>query len=71
MPPEAGGSNLVPSLSGRPLMDAFGSDPHITLAIFCIGIAMILAAIVQAEVIADHHDEIKSGARRGKKWWQK
>ena len=52
-------------------MGEFGSDPHLTLAILCIGIAMILAAIIQAEVIADYHDEIKSGARRGKGWWQK
>ena len=52
-------------------MDAFGSDPHITLAIFCIGIALFLTTIVHADVVADYHEEVKSGARRGKKWWQK
>ena len=51
-------------------MDPFG-DPHIATAVFCIGIAMLLTVVVNAAVIADYLHEIKSGARRGKRWWQK
>jgi hypothetical protein len=52
-------------------MNAFGGDPHILVAVYCIAIALLLTVIVQAEVLSDYHDEVKRGARRGKKWWQK
>jgi hypothetical protein len=37
----------------------------------CIAVALFLTVIVQAEVLSDYYDELKRGARRGKKWWQK
>jgi len=52
-------------------MDTFWSDPHMVVAVFSIAAALFLTVIVQAEVISDHYQEVKSGARRGKKWWQK
>jgi hypothetical protein len=52
-------------------MDAFWRDPHMLAAVYCIAVALFLTVIVQAEVLADYYDEVKSGARRGKKWWQK
>jgi hypothetical protein len=39
-------------------MDPFASDPHITIALFCIGIALLVAVIVHADVVADYYDEI-------------
>ena len=48
-------------------MNAFWGDPHMLMAVYCIAIAIFLTVIVQAEVLSDYHDEVKRGARRGKK----
>jgi hypothetical protein len=52
-------------------MDTFWSDPHMFGAVYCIAAALFLTVIVQAEVLSDYYDELKRGARRGKKWWRK
>jgi hypothetical protein len=52
-------------------MDTSWSDPHMFAAVYCIAVALFLTVIVQAEVLSDYYDELKRGARRGKKWWQK
>ncbi len=58
-------------IRGGARMDTFWGDPHVVLAMYCIAVALFLTVIVQAEVIADYYQEVRSGARRGKKWWQK
>jgi fatty-acid desaturase len=52
-------------------MDPFASDSHVTWALYSIGMALVVAVLLLADVVADHHHELKSGARCGKKWWQK
>lgn len=52
-------------------MDVFGGDPHTLAAVYCIAIAIFLTVVVQAGGLSDYYDEVKRGARRGKKSWQK
>lgn len=51
--------------------DPFSRDPHLTLAIYCVAISMFLMLVVSSATAADYYEELKTGARRGKKWWRK
>jgi mannose-6-phosphate isomerase-like protein (cupin superfamily) len=51
--------------------DPFSRDPHLTWALYCIGISMILAVVISSLTTADFYAERRTGARRGKKWWEK
>ena len=52
-------------------MDPFAAAPHLARALYCIAAAVILAVLVLAEMTADYHHKSRTGARRGKKWWEK
>jgi hypothetical protein len=52
------------------LMDPF-ADPHLTLALYSAGIALVLTVLVFAGVIADHYNERERHVRYSKKWWRK
>ena len=52
-------------------MDLSVVDPHITRALVCIVMALILTVMVHAQVIADHGEEIIRRAQRAKKPRQK
>lgn len=49
-------------------MDPF-ADPHLTLALYSVGIALAVAALVLAGVIVDHYNERGRHVRHSKKWW--
>ena len=51
-------------------MDPF-ADPHLTLALYSVGIALAAAVLVPAGVIADHYNERERHFRYRGKWWQK
>jgi hypothetical protein len=46
-------------------------DRHLALALYCVGIALVVALFLLAALAADYVDELKNGHRRNKKWWQK
>jgi hypothetical protein len=48
------------------LIDPFSSDFHISVAIYCIAISMILTVVVAARIAADFYDDVKPGGGRGK-----
>ena len=52
------------------LMDPF-ADPHLTLALYSVGIALAVTVLVLAGVIADHYNERERHFRYRRKWWQK
>jgi hypothetical protein len=51
------------------LMDPF-ADPHLTLALYSVGIALAVTVLVLAGVIADHYNERERHFRYRRKWWQ-
>jgi hypothetical protein len=53
------------------LMDRFTTDPNLVWALWCILVAMLVALLLVADATATYVRELKSGMRRGKKWWQK
>jgi hypothetical protein len=61
---------FVFNAAALPFMDPF-EDPHLTLALYSVGIALVLTVLVLAGVIADHYNERERHARHGKKWWHK
>ena len=52
-------------------MDPFTADRHLVLALYCVGIALIVALFLLAALAADYVAELENGRRRNKKWWQK
>jgi len=62
----------VSDFDARPLrlMDPF-ADPHLTLALYSVGIALAVTVFVLAGVIADHYNQRERHVRHGKKWWRK
>jgi mannose-6-phosphate isomerase-like protein (cupin superfamily) len=46
--------------SDRQAADPFLRDPHLTVAMFCVAISMILTLAVSSGTIADHHRERRS-----------
>jgi mannose-6-phosphate isomerase-like protein (cupin superfamily) len=44
--------------------DPFSADSHLTKAMYCVGLAMILTAIVAAGIAADAHRDVKPGKGR-------
>lgn len=52
-------------------MDLSETDPHITIALLCIVIALIITIMVHAQIIVDHGEEIIRRAQREKKPRQK
>jgi hypothetical protein len=48
-------------------MDTFTADPHLTWALCCIVIAMLVALLLLADATTAHHREVKSATRRGKR----
>ena len=52
-------------------MDPFADNSHITWAGYCTGMAVVVAVLLLADAVPDYHRELRSGTRRGKKWWQK
>jgi hypothetical protein len=51
--------------------DPFSGDPHRTWALYCVAISMILMLVVSSATVADYYDDLRTGVRRGKKWWKK
>jgi hypothetical protein len=51
--------------------DPFSSDRHLTFALCCVALSMFLTLIVLSSTMSDYYQEMRSGSRRGKKWWQK
>jgi hypothetical protein len=51
-------------------MDPF-ADPHLTLALYSVGIALAVTVLVHAGVTANHYSERERHVRHGKKWWRK
>jgi hypothetical protein len=51
--------------------DPVSNDPHLTWALYCVAISMILTLVVSSATVADYYEELKKGARRGKKRWKK
>ena len=49
------------------LIDPFSGDFHVSVAIYCIAISMILTVVLAARIAADFYDDVKPGGRRGKK----
>jgi hypothetical protein len=49
------------------LIDPFSGDFHVSVAIYCIALSMILTVVVAARIAADFYDDVKPGGRRGKK----
>jgi hypothetical protein len=49
------------------LMDPF-ADPHLTLALYSVGIALAMTVLVLAGLIADHYNERERHARPRQKW---
>jgi mannose-6-phosphate isomerase-like protein (cupin superfamily) len=47
-------------------MDPFSRDVHLTLAMYCIALSMILIAAVAVWIATDPYDEVKTRRRRGK-----
>jgi len=52
------------------LMDPF-ADPHLTLALYSVGMALGVTDLVVAGVIADHYNKRERHFRHHRKWWQK
>jgi hypothetical protein len=52
-------------------MDLSETDPHITRALLCIIMALMITVMVHAQVIVDHGQEIIRRAQRDKKPRQK
>lgn len=50
-----------------PLADPFSADTNLTKAIWCVGLAMILTAIVVAGIAADTHGGVKPGKRHSRR----
>lgn len=48
------------------LIDPFSGDFHVSVAIYCIVLSMLLTVVVAARIAADFYDDVKPG-RRGKK----
>ena len=51
-------------------MDPF-ADPHLTLALYSVAIALAVTVLVLAGVIADHCNECERHARPRQKWGHK
>jgi hypothetical protein len=51
-------------------MDPF-SDPHLAMALYSVGLALVLTVFVLAGVIADHYNERERQSRHSRKWRQK
>jgi hypothetical protein len=51
--------------------DPFSGYSDVTLAIYCVALSAVLTVLVAGRITADHHHEIKTRARFGKKWWKK
>jgi ABC-type nickel/cobalt efflux system permease component RcnA len=51
-------------------MDPF-ADPHLTVALYSVGIALAVTVLVHAGVTANHYSERERHVRHGKKWWRK
>jgi hypothetical protein len=51
--------------------DPFSRDPHLTWAIYFVAVSMALTLVVFSATVSDYYEELKAGARRGKKWWKK
>ena len=49
------------------LINPFSGDFHLSVAIYCIAISMMLTVVVAAMIAADFYDDVKPGGRRGKK----
>jgi hypothetical protein len=52
------------------LMDPF-ADPHLNLALYSVGNALAVTALLLAGVIADHYNEHERHVRYRKEWWRK
>ena len=52
------------------LMDPF-ADPHLTLALYSVGVALAVTVLVLAGLIADHYNERERHFRHRRKWWQR
>jgi hypothetical protein len=51
-------------------MDPF-ADPHLAMALYSVGLALVLTVLVLAGVIADHYNKRERQSRHGGKWRQK
>jgi mannose-6-phosphate isomerase-like protein (cupin superfamily) len=51
--------------------DVVSRDPHLTWAMYCVAISMILTLVVSSGAIADYRRQKKTGADRDNKWWRK
>ena len=51
-------------------MDPF-ADRHVAIALFCLGIAILVALLLLAALAADYVEELKRRAPRKKRRWQK
>jgi hypothetical protein len=49
------------------LIDPFSGDFHLSIAIYCIAISMILTMVVSVRIAADFYDDVRQGGRRDKK----
>ena len=47
------------------------ADPHLTLALYSVGMALGVTDLVVAGVIADHYNKRERHFRHHRKWWQK
>jgi hypothetical protein len=52
-------------------MNLFTPDSHLVWALCCIVGALLVALLLLADAGAAYRRELKSGTRRGKKWWEK
>ena len=59
----------VSNAAASALMDPF-ADPHLTLALYSVGIALAVNVFVLAGAIADHYHEHKRSVRHSKTWWR-
>lgn len=52
-------------------MDPFAGNAQVIWALYCIGMAVVVAVLLLADLAADHPDELKRGSRGAQKWRQK
>lgn len=45
-------------------MDPFSGDPHIIWALYCVGAALLITAVVHVQVIVELFDQRKVGSCR-------
>jgi hypothetical protein len=57
--------------SAEYLKDPFLGNSHVTWAIYCVFLSMIMTVLVAAKIGADDDHGIKTSARSRKKWWKK